>query len=138
MDNSFSDKEVGQIFKALAENQSGGLSQLTIVRNDFGIVTATNLADYFMQSKVNMDLKKLYIKNPIVVNNKLDYSPIFNSMESKLNYFHQLNTLCISQIQLNSECFQPLILVIKNLPALNFLDVSATGMNGNHIYFLLS
>ena len=41
-------------------------------------------------------------------------------------------------MNLGQECIPPLVSVIKDLPFLNFLDVSATGLNGNHIQHLLS
>lgn len=55
-----------------------------------------SLADNFINSEFNFNLKKLIIKNPVIINQKLDFSRVFFSMEQSIMNFKKLNTLCIS------------------------------------------
>lgn len=55
---------------------------------------------------------------------------VFFGLERNALNFRVLDTLCISQLKLGSECVGPLAMAIQSLPMLKYLDISATGLDG--------
>jgi hypothetical protein len=63
---------------------------------------------------------------------------VFVELERNALNLRVLDTLCISQLKLGSECIVALGMAIQSLPELKHLDVSATGLNGFDVHQLLS
>lgn len=63
---------------------------------------------------------------------------VFEKMYKNCQNMHNLTTLSISQMKLSGECMKPLGEAIKGLPNLQFLNLSATNLNGHHIHELLT
>ena len=65
-------------------------------------------------------------------------SRVFEQMESSALQLVKLNTLRISQLKLDKRSIRPLVAILKTLPVLQHLDLSATGLDGYDIRELLS
>ena len=74
----------------------------------------------------------------MIANRKLEMEEVFIELERNALNLKRLDTLCISQLKLNTECLVPLAAAIKTLPTLKHLNISATGLNGHDIHDLLT
>ena len=138
MDNGLTDKDVANVFAALGECRGGGLASFSLLQNCIGNEAVGKLARKYFGSAAATHLKKLSIKNPVVVSKNLEMSQVFEQMEGSALKLVNMNTLRISQLKLDKRSIRPLVAIIKTLPALEHLDLSATGLNGHDICELLS
>ena len=130
VENGLKDEIMGHLFKDLSKNLYGGLSSIVIVKNEVGDQTLSDLVNQFFISIAAMSLKKFVIKNPIQVCRKHEFSLLVSGMLTNVKNLNSLQKLTLSQLSLPFKCISNLASLIRGLPQLEHLDLSATRMNG--------